>query len=273
MNVLTIGNDLAWPWTLARTTTEKEIPVPLTFDPKAKESIVEEGTNAVPMTEAELQFLSKNIGTGLVSTKIMIDSVNKTDIVLPVRLKPDERVTFIRNDRIEEITIDGTPYKYKIAPGIDLQYNKNDIIPLFVDQAEIFQFPPKLINGKEYFTGLAVRQIMPDGSILVYEITARDYVSDFALADTLKNVPVVARYKDEATSDMPSVFDAQNGVILSINVQDNRLVAPDLLKIKRDKARITISARSNKYTNISIYPIIRQNSETNTAEALFLPQE
>lgn len=273
MNVRTIGTDLTWPWTLVRTITEEEIPAPLTFDPKAKESIVEEGTNAVPMTEAELQSLSRNTGSGLVSTEIMIDSVNKTDVIFPVRLKQGERVTFFRNDYIQKVTVDGVPHDYLLAPGIDLQCNKNDIVPLFVDQAEIFQLPPALINGEEYFMGLAVRQIMPDGSILAYEITARDYMTDLAPADTLRDAPLATFYKNQVTPNIPYVFDAKNGVTLSISVQDNRLVAPDLLKIKRDKARITISATSNKYTNISINPITRQNPETDTSEAIFLPQE
>lgn len=154
----TIPADLAWPWNLGRSAAEdiqgffnKEAPVSSTFDNNADRQVIKAGVNTVAVSETELKKAYEE------------QSAQNTDgptVIFPVKFTAEgQEVNYAFEPPLTGI-IDGQTGKPKIieSPGaIKLDFRKNLEIVVPAENAEIFQFPPRVVNGQRYFQGVFIK--------------------------------------------------------------------------------------------------------------------
>lgn len=203
---------------------------------------------------------------------------NNVKILLPAKLEDGKTVKLSARVQDADLTVKknpddkGTHYKVKMFGGEDVFYDKNTEIPLFVDNAEIFQFPPNIVNGRSYFGGLAVRQTLPDGSMLVFKVLATSDIRDIEPADIIRNAPIVAPSSRQETPDAPSYFKAKNGIPLKITTENGKISIPTILKTTRDGSHVTIFPVSDRYANVSLSIYTEENRKNSTTNVLYAPK-
>jgi len=220
-----ILHPLGWIENLKRKETS------LTAD-KVDEKTIREGVNAFPITTPEKL-------TELLDKAIIPDGNGSIRILLPAELGVGESVKqssqiIIVNSFNAETGEPMPPEEVFMGRQFILEKN-NTRIPLLVKDAEIFQLPPTVIEGKSYFRGLILKLNIPNRlDFIIIEPT--DDIRNLILEDSLKNAPKVTRFRNEATSDVPFIANAQNGISLRID----GLNPPSILKTTKDNTNITI---------------------------------
>lgn len=146
----------------------KEIPVPTTFDINASKSSIEAGVNAVVVSKTELKKAYEE------------QSAQNTDgrptVVFPVKFTASgQRIDYEYQERFLAGTDSqtGKPV-YMERPGtIIAHFSVGEEIAIPAENAEVFQFPPQIIGGKEYFVGLWIK-FQQNGETYAFGISGQD---------------------------------------------------------------------------------------------------
>lgn len=261
---------------------QKEIVLPYNST-KAEIQTITAGINAksiTNITQEEIASLFSNavsLRTTAKESVIPPDvGTNNVKILLPAKLEDGKTVKLSSRIIDANLTLNKdnivTQHKVKMFSGEDFFYDKDVEIPLFVYTAEIFQLPPVVVAGKSYFGGLAIRQTLPDGSILVFRVLATSDIRDIEPVGDIKNAPIVATSSNPTTPDTLSYFKAKNGIPLSITTENGKISFPTILKTTKDGAHVTIDAVSDRYANVSLSMITEINQENNLTSVLYAPK-
>lgn len=190
----TIRADLAWPWNLTKSAVEdikgmfSKDEVPPFFDNNADHQFLQAGINANPIASTELSSALKG------SIKPLEEkSFPQVEMLLPVQLNPNERVEvskrWVRSafNPIAEKT-DNLVFGRTIT--IPKEGTKI-IVP--VENAEVFQISPYVVNGQSYFNGVLVRFKGPDNTVYELAIETENEVTDLGAMDIIKKAPTIGK--------------------------------------------------------------------------------
>lgn len=162
-----------------------EAPTPTAFDSSVNKSSVENGINAVTVLKTDLlkEYVEQSAQNK--------DSKNPTAIFPVIFTAPGQRVDYEYQKPFIAGTDSQTGQPVTIEkPGtIHAKFNKGEEIPVPVENAEIFQFPPRIIDGKQYFVGVWMK-FQQNGETFAFGISADD-VRTFIPIGEVVNAPLV----------------------------------------------------------------------------------
>ena len=160
--------------------------IPTHFDNNADHQLLQAGINANPIASTELNTALKD------SIKPLEEkSFPQVEMLLPVQLNPNERVEiskfWVRSafNPIAEKT-DNLVFGKEITIP-----KKGDKIIVPVENAEIFQISPYVVDGQSYFNGVLIRFKGPDNMVYELAIKSSNEVTDLGAMDVIKNAPTI----------------------------------------------------------------------------------
>ena len=166
----------------------KEVPVTSTFDNNADFQVAQAGINANPIASTELNSALKD------SIKPLEEkSYPQVEMLLPVQLSPNERV------EVSKIWV-RSAFNLITEKTDNLVFGRKITIPkegtkiiMPVENAEIFQISPYVVDGQSYFSGVVIRFKGPDDTIYELAVETENEVTDLGAMDIIKNAPTIGK--------------------------------------------------------------------------------
>ena len=206
-DIPTLIQDVAWPKTLLDNTLLKEKALPA-FDITANRGIAEAGTNTISGSKDSLK---KAYEEQVDKNK---DSKNPT-VLFPVKFAQNGQRAGYRYAKPSSPFTDGTVIEF---PGsISLKLDKGAEILVMAENAEVFQYKPAIIGGKEYFVGLWIK-FQQNGEIYGFGISSAD-VRTFIPSQEIAGAPIVPN-REQGGLDLSG---AKNGLKLPLGTPVARI--------------------------------------------------
>lgn len=181
----TIVADVMWPYTAIEGLIKQEPPIPLEFNPDLDKSSLGSEVNTIATPQEQLkiaynQQVEENKDSG------------RPTVLFPVAFTASgQRVDYEYQAPLTN-GIDSVTGQVVIQerPGtINTTYERGEIISLAMENAEVFQFKPATVNGKEYFQGFFIK-FQQNGELFGLRIAQSDVKTFQPLIDT-SNIPFV----------------------------------------------------------------------------------
>jgi len=206
-DIPTLIQDFAWPKTLLDNTLFKEKALPA-FDPAANSAVVEAGANTVYAPTDTLKRAYEEQADGNKGSK------NPT-VLFPVQFTQNGQRAGYRYAKPSSPFTDGTVIEF---PGsISLKLDKGAEILVMAENAEVFQYKPAIIGGKEYFVGLWIK-FQQNGEIYGFGISSAD-VRTFIPSQEIAGAPIVPN-REQGGLDLSG---AKNGLKLPLGTPVARI--------------------------------------------------
>ncbi len=184
VDALTLIQDVAWPKTLLENTLLKEKALSF-FDPTANRSIIEVGINTVTVSDEDLK-------------KAYREQVEKNKqgptILFPVKFTENGQRVNYEHSKQEQFLVGkdsqtGEPVYMERPSTIHAHFDVGEEIPVPAENAEVFQFPPRVIDGIRHFVGLWIK-FQQNGETFAFGISGQD-VRTFIPLGEAANAPIV----------------------------------------------------------------------------------
>lgn len=211
-DVPTLIQDFAWPKTLLDKTLFKEEALPV-FDPAANSGVVEAGTNTVAGFNDSLK---RKYEEQVDKNK---DSKSPT-VLFPVKFAQNGQRAGYKYAKPSTIGTDsqtGQPVTQEFPGSISLKLDKGVEILVMAEDAEVFQYKPLIIDGKEYFVGLWIK-FQQNGEIYGFGISSAD-VRTFTSIGDASNAPIVPSFPQGGLD----LSGAKNGLKLPLGISVARI--------------------------------------------------
>jgi hypothetical protein len=153
------------------------------FNANAKQGIIAEGINTISVSQEELTQLYKDQSA---------KNKDNPTVVYPVAFTADgQRTDYKYLDPIKQTDSATGQVFYLEKPGsINVGITKSEALIVPSDNAEIFQFKPITLNGKEYFIGVFIKWEQ-NGQMYGLRIGASTDVRTLNPLENIKNAPFV----------------------------------------------------------------------------------
>lgn len=207
----TVIQDLAWPWNLGKSAVEDiqrlfqgktSSPEASVFDPQADKQTVKAGVNTIAVSETELKKAYE--------AQSAQNRDGRPTVVFPLKFTADgQRVDYEYQKPLSPFT-DGTVIEFPGTIKTNLDKGMEIVVP--AENAEVFQFQPQIIDGKQYFVGLWIK-FQQNGETYAFGVSGAD-VRTFIPIGEVVNAPLVPVNKGGTLL----LADAKNGLKLPVGM-------------------------------------------------------
>lgn len=184
LSISTIGEDVMWSVNILTDLLNPKV-IPSTFNPDSDMGIVKAGVNATSVASTEIL-------RNAYLEQVTQNNDGHPTIVFPATFTTDGKII---NYEYQQPLLVGTDSKtgepvYLDRPGtIRVHFDVGEEIIIPAENSEVFQFPPQIIGGKEYFVGLWIK-FQQNGETYAFGISAADVRTFTAIGEAI-NAPKV----------------------------------------------------------------------------------